>query len=674
MPLSNLLLATSDGLPGTVLIATQIALAVAVVASRFPDPSHERRRRLAIGTTVVAYGVCGWIVEFGRSWFGLVPAGLPSAITASQLLTGFTSAVLTARALTPLICNRGVAAIVIGAMSGSVLSPLVAHWTAPAGWLHSHADIPSVLVVLGTLSVLSPLAARVMPRLQSRSQLGWVDMGLAAAAASLSHPVMASGGIAIAIALGGGLAWMARQTIPTAIGVGSLIGLVAATVLLPASPVDIAFAVVMTSIWVSAAALVVLLIEEDALDRTQPEPRPLHETNVEASVSTQPIGQSKHAAQTKLIEELRETNSDLASENASLRESAAAQTEQVTIAQVLEAKTVQLERTCEGLTNRLQEAEQQRQDAGRRVSSLEGKLASQEQQRSDDSQAIAELTADLESREVELDAMKTEHQAISEEWDAERTDLQRRLEDATEAAKGLTQTLVDERDCWESERAALVASVTGLRNDVVTLEKRLADQRPTENAAATQILCEQQKRQIERLTLDLAAAQSAAAEQGEHAAVVANLQADLEVERARVLELRRQVAGDGAFQAEASLPPESHERFVDGDALLTLCLNDVDLTCELLGQLQSELPTATAAVRRALALDDDSAVRQSLQQVRDFTSQLPLVPLGEAVEMTAVAVANDEREATEAAVETLACRIERTVDEAAALVRELRKA
>ena len=297
---------------------------------------------------------------------------------------------------------------------------------------------------------------------------------------------------------------------------------------------------------------------------------------------------------------------------------------------------------------------------------------------------IARLKADSLAEELatsrdETAAAVGERDAALAAADAERRELNGRID-------GLAAELEDSQ-----------ASGKSLKMELETVREKLT-LASSSSDVATQEICDQQKAQIQRLMRDLAAAKEAAADPTEQLdqLAAARDEVDRKAARIRVLEgeLERAKQSQAAAAAAASgfetMPSDASETeplasvdpsaavsdhspsAIDSDALLELCMNDVDLTLALLAQLNDDLPTGTKRFEQAVAEGDSGAAATAIAAVRAFTDQLPLVPLGTVVAESEAAV----RDADCATAETLLPRLQRRVDETLAeaerLIGELR--
>ena len=257
--------------------------------------------------------------------------------------------------------------------------------------------------------------------------------------------------------------------------------------------------------------------------------------------------------------------------------------------------------------------------------------------------ALAEAAAEAEAdRERHAETVRGLEDAVSSA-DAERQEIETELREATEEITAL-QTKIAEREA---------SSIT--------------------SDAATEAICEQQRDQIQRLMRDLAAAREHlhTAEQSP-----GNRAGELEAAKTENLSLRDEIADlrlriDELMRPAADATPIASREFIDRDELLTLCMDDLQLTRDLLRQLQSDLPESVRHLESAIDAGDVGEATAALSTVTAFATELPLPQLRETVTATNAAMASRDAESVADLLPTLCDRINGTIARSESLLAEL---
>ena len=399
--------------------------------------------------------------------------------------------------------------------------------------------------------------------------------------------------------------------------------------------------------------------------------------------------------------------------NDALREANGA--EQAAIAARAEADTQNqtLRGEVDQLRSQLAEASAAVDDLNRRESerAIDPEMQSElERQLAEQTEAAAEERASFDRRLSEAtDAFEAEHRALTASLDAandectartserdaariEAGELKQQCESLAtqvEAAEGRVRTLETtavEQSQALAERDEQLATA---HSDLQAAQLALAEQQePDAEAVATETLCREQKKQIQRLMTDLAEARGRLHQLDGRETVDPNelnrlreanttLQRQLEAAEAReAADVAQRTPDDTPSAAPTNLgaepvPQPSDRESLDPAALLELCMNDRDLACDLLRQVQQELPNGLSRFRDALDGDDLGQAGAAIEGVRAFTDQLPLGPLGQVVATTAAAVERSDTEGARQSLGQLEKRLDETIARTEQLIAEL---
>ena len=634
-----------------------------------------------------------------------------------------------------LFAAAGLVAVVFGRLTagsaettlpGAGAIVLLAVGLAGLGSLASSSTTTDSIVAAVTAAV----AAAGVLLLQPRHRRLWTH-SLAQAAAvgtviatTIATPVTAGVVAAVAAAAASGLS--RSRPVATAVIAGLAAGL---TLLFGGgSPAVQTLGVAVAALWSAGLCLVVAMLatgrndvpaggslatDRDSYPGSQTIERPRLSIVADEPIETDETTlrqNDRHDEMEHTITELRETVSQVTAHRDSLQaalldrddEIAGAESSYKSTVAALEDRLAATERAGETATEALSAAKQQIAELTEQLSGVRQDSELSTAEHVDVVERLQQLQADSEEWETERETLQSQtvclEQSVREQTDRLQSlqddytastsalaDAEQRLATAEAAVANLT----DERDAIvqaASEEAAeqnrqietlsadLAATSTRLQQTEAELDATRADDR----GMATQTICDQQQAQIHRLMRDLSAAREAAQEPSEQAEQIASLREDLNRQAAIAADLRSQL--DLATTSAAESQPESGDAFeisphqaaaIDSDALLEVCMNDVELTLALLDQLGDDLPAGAARYEQAIRGEQPTEAMAALASVRAFTDQLPLQPLSEAV-ATSESAGTDFRAAA-AVLPTLKQRVEETLREADRLVRRLQR-